>query len=67
MPIRRGKAEFAFLQWAFADWHGREMTEYETNRFFKSFILEQKIPWWARETARKVIREGEGDGGAEYA
>ncbi len=50
--------EFQFLQSAFSEWHGREMTEAEINQHFRSFIIDQKIPWWARQSARKIIHEG---------
>ncbi len=52
--------EFQYLQSAFAEWHGREMTEAETNRYFRSFIIDHRIPWWARERARKMTRERSG-------
>jgi hypothetical protein len=52
--------EFQYLQSAFANWHGREMTEAETNRYFRSFIIDHRIPWWARESARKMTRERAG-------
>ncbi len=49
--------EFLFLQAAFYRHFGREMTEAETNHYFRTFILKHQIPWWAREAARSILRD----------
>lgn len=54
--------EFQLLQLAFADWHGRDMTEEEQAAHFQGLFLRQHVPPYLRHYARKVIElEGRGE------
>ena len=54
--------EFQLLQLAFADWHGREMTEQEQSAQFQALFLRDQVPAYLRHYARKVVElEGRGE------
>ena len=54
--------EFQFLQLAYREWHKDEMPEELTNSIFKSYMLHDEVPHWARHYGRRIIslyRRGE--------
>ena len=54
--------EFQLLQLAYFEWHGRDMVEAEMNRLFSAYMIENAIPHWARDFARKILaRAAAGD------
>ncbi len=44
--------EFQFLQLAYREWHKDEMPEELTNSIFKSYMLHDEVPHWARHYGR---------------
>ncbi len=56
--------EFQFLQLAYSEWHGREMSEELINRLFMRYMLYDQTPYWARHFAHHILgldRQGELD------
>jgi len=49
--------EFQFLQIAYADWHGKDLTGAGLDEMFKAYMLNEVVPPWARHFARKIIAE----------
>lgn len=47
--------EFQLLQLAHAHWHGRDMTEAEVTAAFSAYMLDGRVPNWARHYARKIL------------
>ena len=48
--------EFQFLQLAFCEWFGEEMSNDIINEQFKSYMLNGQVPYWARHYARRICR-----------
>lgn len=54
--------EFQFLQLAYSEWHGEEMSEELINSMFMSYMLYDQVPYWARHHAYQILeldRRGE--------
>ena len=51
--------EFQLLQLAFADWHGREMSDEEERYFFRSFALGNEVPPYLRHYARTIVAQAD--------
>ncbi len=51
--------EFQFLQLAYADWHGRDMSAELCTKLFRAYMMYNEVPVWARHFARWVIRQEE--------
>ena len=49
--------EFQVLQLAWAEWHGSEMPPAVTDRLFGSYMLQNRVPHWARAYARRIIAQ----------
>ena len=47
--------EFQFLQLAYREWHKDEMPEELSNSIFKSYMLRDEVPHWARHYGRRII------------
>ncbi len=47
--------EFQLLQLAYYEWHGRDMLEMEMNNLFSAYMIDNIIPHWARDFARKIL------------
>jgi len=48
--------EFQVLQLAFCEWFGEEMSNDIINEQFKSYMLNDQVPYWARRYARRICR-----------
>ncbi len=54
--------EFQFLQLAYSEWHGKEMTEDLVNRLFMRYMLYDQVPYWARHYAHRILSlDGRGE------
>lgn len=51
--------EFQFLQLAYRDWYDREIPASQIDRLFASYMMQGRIPHWARHYARKILSQGE--------
>ncbi len=51
--------EFQFLQLAYADWHGCDMSTELCAKLFRAYMMHNEVPVWARHFARWVIRQDE--------
>ncbi len=51
--------EFQLLQLAYFEWHGREMTEAESDNIFHLYMIEGQVTPWARHYARQIIAKDE--------
>ncbi len=47
--------EFQFLQLAYSEWHGEEMSEELINNLFMSYMLYDQVPCWARHHAHQIL------------
>lgn len=47
--------EFQVLQLAYLENFGRPMEEARAREYFQSYILANKVPWWARAYARRIL------------
>ena len=47
--------EFQLLQLAYHDWHGEDVAPEAINRLFRSYMIENVVPHWARHYARYII------------
>ncbi len=47
--------EFQLLQLAYHDWHGEDVATEAINRLFKTYMLENDVPHWARHYARRIV------------
>lgn len=47
--------EFQLLQLAYHDWHGRDVTPDAINRLFRTYMMENEVPHWARHYARHIM------------
>lgn len=47
--------EFQLLQLAYLAWYGEEMPEAANDPIFRTYMLEEQVPAWARHYARRVI------------
>jgi hypothetical protein len=53
--------EFQLLQLAYHQWHGRDMDGQTADRIFQTFMIQGRLPVWARHYGRHIIdldREG---------
>ncbi len=51
--------EFQLLQLAYQSWHGEEMPKALHNTIFYTYMLEDKVPAWARHYARRIVQAAE--------
>jgi hypothetical protein len=47
--------EFQLLQLAYHEWFAREMPEETIDRIFKTYMLKDLVPHWARHYARHIL------------
>ncbi len=47
--------EFQFMQLAYREWFGEDLPEALVSKLFKSYMLHNRVPHWARHYARKII------------
>lgn len=47
--------EFQFVQLAYHEWFGRDLTEAEGNALFTTYMMQNRVPHWARHYARCII------------
>ena len=47
--------EYQLLQLAYREWHGKDLPEELISRLFKSYMLDNEVPHWARHYARLVV------------
>jgi hypothetical protein len=47
--------EFQLLQLAYHEWHGEDVATEAIDRLFKTYMLENEVPHWARHYARRII------------
>jgi len=47
--------EFQLLQLAYRDWHNKDLPESLVSVLFKSYMLRNEVPHWARHYARNII------------
>ena len=56
--------EFQFLQLAYSEWYGEEMSEELINQLFMAYMLYDQVPFWARRHAHQILaldKQGELD------
>ena len=46
--------EFQFLQLAYREWHGEELPEAMIDPLFRRYMLQDRVPPWARHYARRI-------------
>ncbi len=51
--------EFQLLQLAYRAWYGRDLPEAMGSDLFKSYMLKNEVPHWARHYARDIIERHE--------
>ncbi|TVR83781.1 MAG: hypothetical protein EA405_03730 [Rhodospirillales bacterium] len=51
--------EFQFLQLAYREWHDRDLPEATVADLFKSYMLHDDVPHWARHYARVILMREE--------
>ncbi len=51
--------EFQLLQLAYRAWHHRDLPEDQVAKLFTSYMLEHKVPPWARHYARQILERFE--------
>lgn len=56
---RLGVGEFQFFQLAYYSWFGRDLHAKLMERAFLEYMLQDKVPPWARQFARNIIRMDE--------
>lgn len=59
--------EFQFFQLSFLAWYGREADTAFLERAFFGYMLENRVPHWARHYAREIIRRDDEGVLAPYA
>ncbi len=47
--------EFQLLQLAYYEWHGSDLPEAQTDTIFHGFMMQNRVPPWAKHFARRVI------------
>jgi len=47
--------EFQLLQLAYYEWHGCNLPESETDSIFHGFMVQSRVPPWAKHFARRVL------------
>lgn len=47
--------EFQFVQLAYHEWFGRDLSEAEGNKLFTTYMVHSRAPHWARHYARRII------------
>ncbi len=47
--------EFQLLQLAYRDWYDKDLPEAMVARLFKSYMLKDEVPPWARHYARRIL------------
>ena len=47
--------EFQILQIAYYEWFGEEMPEAMNDQIFRTFMMQNQVPHWARHFARQII------------
>ena len=47
--------EFQLLQLAYREWHNEDLPEALITKLFKSYMLHNRVPHWARHYARHII------------
>ncbi len=47
--------EFQLLQLAYRDWHDKDLPEALGSKLFTSYMLYNRVPYWARHYARRII------------
>ncbi|MDJ0945999.1 MAG: hypothetical protein QNJ30_21335 [Kiloniellales bacterium] len=53
--------EFQLLQLAYYEWHGCDMPEAQTDTIFHGFMMQNRVPHWAKHFARRVLEHEERD------
>ncbi len=56
--------EFQFLQLAYRDWFGEDLSDSVLDGLFKSYMLRNEVPHWARHYARSILG-GQAGGGLD--
>jgi hypothetical protein len=51
--------EFQLLQLAYCDWHGEEMPRSLLDTIFFTYMVEDRVPHWARHYARRILQAAE--------
>ncbi len=51
--------EFQFLQLAYREWFGKDLSEALIARLFSSYMLQNEVPHWARHYARLILSREE--------
>jgi hypothetical protein len=51
--------EFQLLQLAYFEWHGREMQEGQCDDVFRAYMVQHRVPAWARSYARRIAHLAE--------
>lgn len=51
--------EFQLLQLAYHHWHGTDMPAGMIHELFRAYMLDNKVPHWARFYAREVLKAAE--------
>ncbi len=51
--------EFQLLQLAYYDAFGRDLPESETSRLFALYMIEQRVPAWARAYALRILERNQ--------
>jgi len=49
--------EFQILQLAYRAWYGRDLPHHLEERLFKTYMLKNEVPHWARHYARNILIE----------
>ena len=47
--------EFQLLQLAYRDWYDKDLPEALMSKLFRSYMLHNQVPYWARHYARRII------------
>jgi len=54
--------EFQLLQLAYFDWHGEELRGRLSDQIFQAYMVDSRVPAWARHYARRISQMAELDG-----
>ena len=47
--------EFQLLQLAYRAWHHEDLPEEQVSKLFTSYMLHNRVPYWARHYARRIL------------
>ncbi len=51
--------EFQLLQLAYFEWYDHDMSDTVTHTMFQAYMVDGKVPQWARQFAQKVVEKSE--------